>query len=117
MADYFSLGVAALVSVSLLALFASLSFEGVSLVFEGLGRRRAEGVRTAAIFQDAGATLGLIALLFREPHLGQVALLLVILSVVMGGIDRPSRWRRVEAAVITAALTSYLGLALLYWMR
>jgi hypothetical protein len=102
--------IAMLVTVALLAHGAALAQSGVDFILRWRAPDRSEAI--AAACQYAGTSLGLIGLVYRHHTVAAIGLLLVILSVLLGGIGRSSNTPRFETGLACLAVVCLLALTL-----
>ena len=103
--------VAMLVTLSLLGYAAALALAAVDWIQNGRS-----GWRTAlgGSFQHAGTAIALIAVIYRNPQVAVIGLLLVTLGLVLAGLHRRTAAPRFEAALTILTITHLVSLTVYY---
>ena len=104
--------VTALVTTTLLGYAAAIALAGVQFLLDWRSPRRI--LATASLCQYAGTVLALLGLVYRYRGIGTVGLLLVILSVLIADIRRPSAMPRFEAGLAALALANLVAVTALF---
>jgi len=99
--------IASLVTTTLLSYAAGIALAGVQFLLDWRSPRR--GMASAALCQYTGTMLALLGMVYRYREVGTVGLLLVILSVLIADIRRPSLMPNLEVGLAVLALANLLA--------
>ena len=103
--------VACLITTTLLGYAGAIALAGAQVVIDwrSPGRRSA----AASLLQHAGAAIALLGLAYRNPDLGAVGLLMVVLSLLIADIRREAAVPMLEIGLTGLALANLLAMTLL----
>jgi hypothetical protein len=99
--------IASLVTTTLLSYAAAIALAGIQFWVERRSPQR--GVAFAALCQYSGTVLALLGLVYRNRDVGTIGLLLVILSVLVADIRRPSSMPSFEAGLTVLTVVNLLA--------
>jgi|ERR1041384_7247813 hypothetical protein len=100
--------IASLVTTTLLSYAAAIALAGVQFFIERRSPQR--GTAFAALCQYSGTVLALLGLVYRNREVGTIGLLLVILSILIADIRRPSSMPSFEAGLTVLAVVNLLAM-------
>ena len=109
MPDIVASVVASLITTTLLSYAAAIALAGVQFLFDWRTPRRVMAI--AALCQYSGTVLALLGMVYRYREIGTVGLLLVILSVLVADIRRPSSTPSFEAGLAILAVLNLLAVS------
>jgi len=99
--------IASLVTTTLLSYAAAIALAGVQFWIERRSPKR--GIAFATLCQYSGTVLALLGLVYRNRDVGTIGLLLVILSVLIADIRRPSSMPNFETGLTVLTLVNLLA--------
>ncbi|HSD34752.1 MAG TPA: hypothetical protein VLE26_04975 [Alphaproteobacteria bacterium] len=103
--------VAMLVTATVLGYSAAIALAGVQFIAEWRTPRRSAAI--AGFCQHAGAALALLGLVYRNQEVGTVGLLLVMLSVLVADVHRPSPAPKLEIGLTVLAMANLVSVVAL----
>lgn|SRR5436190_11550912 len=104
--------IASLVTTTLLGYAAAIALAGVQFLLDWRSPRR--GIAFATLCQYSGTVLALLGMVYRHREVGTVGLLLVLLSVLIADIRRPSSMPTFEAGLAVLAVVNLLAFTVFF---